>query len=69
MRLKFNKEIYQERALKKTAREFACVADISITSQGDYYIVEFNAEEKAGFLKEISSEFANYAIFAAKGNR
>ena len=66
--MKMHRKIYSKTALKKTADAFAEAADISISKDGDYHVVDIRKKSQADIpAKDIASEFANYAIYASRG--
>ena len=63
--IKFNKKLYSQKAIKIAAKEFKNLADIKISSQGDYFVVVFDQIDPD--VKEvIVDEFGNYALFTMK---
>jgi hypothetical protein len=64
MTLRFHKKIYPKAAVEAAVEAFAEVADVRMTAQGNYAVVELEpqvAEDAA----ELAGEFRNFALGTA----
>ena len=65
--VRFNKQIYQRKAIIKTIREFTHLADLKLCNENKYWRV--CVTNIAGdFKNTILDEFANYALGCTKNS-
>lgn len=63
--IKFNKKLYSQKVINAVAKEFKDLADIKISSQGNYFVATFSQVD-SDVEEVIIDEFGNYALFAMK---
>lgn len=61
MKTKFNKEIYNKKAIKGAMKAYEEVADLDMTENDNYFEVDFK-KIKPKFKDIIKDEFSNYAL-------
>lgn len=59
--IRFNKYIYNEKAIKISMADFSELAVFSVEKNDDYFVVSVNDINK-DFLTSIKNEFSNYVL-------
>lgn len=61
MTLRFHKRLYTKAAVKSAAEAFSGVARVKVRADGDYAVVEVEAEDPAD-TAEVAGELSNWAL-------
>ncbi len=62
MQMKFNKKIYNKKALKRAITDFRDFATFQLETNANYYIIRTAEKINTKNQAELSDEFGNYAL-------
>lgn len=65
LEIKFNKNLYQKKALVLAIEAFGHLAEFDIKSKGVYFIIEISPKQEMD-KEALIKEFANYCLYSMK---